>query len=114
VTHQHAKLRKIDQSVAEIFIFFLFFKMAVAAILDCRIHKILLADIGRWSQTYHITIFCRNRSFHCGDVALFSNFKHGRCRHLGFLKSQNFISYWGGKGRGTSACQILSKSVKRS
>jgi len=47
------------------------------------------------------------------SCCIFSNFKHGRCRHLGFLKSQNFISYWSGEGRGTSARQILSTSVKR-
>ena len=94
-------------------IFFRFFKMAAVVILECRIYQILLAYISRWDKTYHITKFSRNSSFHCGDVAFFSNFKHGRCRHLGFLKSQNFISYWGGGGNwGASACQLLSKSVK--
>jgi len=43
----------------------------------------------------------------------FSNFQNGWGRHLGFLKYQNFISYWRGEGRDTSACQTLSKSVNR-
>jgi len=35
---------KISQTVAKILRFFRFFKMAAAAILNCRIRKILLAD----------------------------------------------------------------------
>ena len=43
---------KIGQSVAKILRFFFdFFKMAAAAILDCQIHKILLADSSRRAQT---------------------------------------------------------------
>jgi len=43
----------------------------------------------------------------------FSNYPRGRRRHLGFLKSRNFIHYWGPELRGASACQILSKSVNQ-
>jgi len=43
----------------------------------------------------------------------FSNFQDGRRRHLGFLKSRNFIGYWDPEGGYASACQILSKSVNR-
>jgi len=65
---------KIGQSVAKIKIF-LFFKMAAAAILDCRIHKILLADSGRRAQMHHFTKFCQNRSIRCRDIAIFRIFK---------------------------------------
>ena len=54
---------------------FRIFKMATAAILDCRIHKILLADHVRRAQTYHFTKFDQNRSFHCGDIAILQIFK---------------------------------------
>ena len=43
---------KIGQSVAKILRFFSFFMMAAAAILDCRIHKILLTDRVRTAQTH--------------------------------------------------------------
>jgi len=55
--------------------FFRFFKMAAAAILDCRIHKILLADSVRRAQTHRSTKFRQNRSFHCGDIAILQIFK---------------------------------------
>jgi len=42
----------------------------------------------------------------------FLTFQDGRC-HLGFLKSRNFIGYWGSQGGGASVCQISSKSVNR-
>jgi len=43
----------------------------------------------------------------------FSNFQNGCCHHLLFLKSRNFIGYWGREGRDASACQISSKSVAK-
>ena len=49
--------------------------MAAAAILDCRIQKISLADSGQLAQTHHFAKFCENWSFHCGDVAIFRIFK---------------------------------------
>ena len=52
-----------------------FFTMAAAAILDCRIRKMLLAD-GVWrAQGHHCTKFCQNWSFRCGDIAIFRIFK---------------------------------------
>ena len=51
------------------------FKMAAAAILDCRIHKISLAGSGQMAQTHHFTKFRENWLFHCGDVAIFRIFK---------------------------------------
>jgi len=49
--------------------------MAAAAILDCRIHKISLADGGQMVQTHHFAKFRENWSFHYGDVAIFRIFK---------------------------------------
>ena len=65
---------KIGQSVEKILRFFRFLKMA-AAILDCRIHKILLADRVQRRQTHHCTKFHQNQSFHCGDIAISQIFK---------------------------------------
>ena len=45
-------------SIAEIL---RFFKMAVAAILDCQIYEILLADVVRKAQTHHCSKFRQNR-----------------------------------------------------
>jgi len=78
-------------------------------VLDCRIHTILLADRVRRAQMHHCTKFYQNRSFHCGNIAIFSNFQNGGHRHLGFLKSWNFIGYCGSEGPDTSPCQISSK-----
>jgi len=75
---------KIGQSVAKILRFFRFFKMADAAILDCQIQKILLADSSRGAQTHHFTKFRQNRSFHCGDVAIFRSFKKAAVAILDF------------------------------
>ena len=65
---------KIAQSVAKILRFFRFFKMAAAAILNCRIHKILLADSVWRAQTHHSTKFHQNRSFNCGHILQFFEF----------------------------------------
>ena len=76
---------KIGQSVANILRFFrFFFKMAAAAILECRIHKILLADHVRKAQTHHCTKLHKNRSFHCGDIAILQIFKMAATAILDF------------------------------
>jgi len=86
--------------------------MAVAAILDCRIRKILLAD-GVWrAQTHHCTKFRQNWWFTCGDREI-SNFQNSHRRHLGCLKLRNFIGYLSGEGRDASARQISIKVVNR-
>jgi len=80
---------KIGQSVAKIF---RFFKMAAAVILNWWICKILLADgVQGRGHTHDCTKFHQNRFF---VFFGFSNFQNGRLRHLGFLKSWNFIGYW--------------------
>jgi len=63
---------------------FPFFKMADAAILDCRIHKILLADGVCRAQTHHCTKFCQYRSFSCGDIAILWIFKMAAAAILDF------------------------------
>jgi len=83
------------------------FKMAAAAILDCRIHKILLA-VGVWLSVSYASLYqISSKSVvplqrYCD----FSNFQIGQRRHLGFLKSWNFIRYCGREGLGASACKF--------
>jgi len=72
--------------------FFRFFKMAAAAILDCRIHKILLADSTRRDQTHHSTKFHQNRSFHCGNIAILQIFKMAAAAILDFLNREILLA----------------------
>ena len=44
-------------------------------------------------RTHQHAKFRQNRSIGCGDIKIFSFFQDGGCRHLGFLKSLNFIGY---------------------
>jgi len=83
---------KIGQSVANILRFFRFFKMAAAAILDCRNHKILLADHVRRAQTHHCTKFHQNRSFYCGDIAILQIFKMAATTILDFLNREILLA----------------------
>jgi len=57
--------------------------MAVAAILECLISKISLANTGRMAQKHHYTKFRQNWSFHC-DVAIFRIFKMATAAILDF------------------------------
>jgi len=76
---------KIDQSVAKIL---WFFKMAASAILDCRIHKILLA-VGVWrTRMHHFTKFRQNRSFRCRDILICQIFKMATAAILDFLNRE--------------------------
>jgi len=75
---------KIGQSVAKILNFFWFFKMAAAAILDCRIHKILLPDSVQRAETHHCIKFRQKRSFHCGDIGILQIFKMAAAAILDF------------------------------
>jgi len=69
-SHQHVKYRQI-LSIADKDIKIFLFKMAAAAILEFQICEILLAD-GVWgAQTHHCAKCHQNRSFHCGDIAIF-------------------------------------------
>jgi len=75
---------KIGQSVVKLLRFFRFFKSSAVAILDCQIHKILLADSSQRRQTHHFTKCYQNRSFHCGNVAIFRIFKMAAAAILDF------------------------------
>jgi len=44
-------------------------------------------------------------------VLTFFDFSRWRPSPLGFLKSRNFIGYWGPEDGFASTCQFLSKSV---
>jgi len=66
--------------------------MAAAAILDCRIHKILLAGSVRRPQTHHCTKFHQNRSFHCGDIAILHIFKIAAAAILDFGNSEILLA----------------------
>jgi len=67
--------------------------MAAAAILDIQICEMLLTD-GVWrAKTHNCAKFRHNRSFRCGDIAIFRIFKMATTAILEFLKSRNFIGY---------------------
>jgi len=73
--HQHDKFCKNRSNRCKDIKIFRFFKMAGAAILNCRIWKILLAD-GVWrADTHNCTKFHQNRSFHYRDITIFRIFK---------------------------------------
>ena len=62
--------------------------MAAASILDFQIGEIVLAD-GVWrAQTHNRTKFRRNRSFGCGDIAIFWIFKMAAAAILDFLNRE--------------------------
>jgi len=82
---------KFGQTVGKILRFFRFFKMAAAAILDCRIHKILLADRVRGAQPHHCNKFRQNRSFHCGDIAILQIFKMAATAILDFWNREMLL-----------------------
>jgi len=74
-THQHAKCHQNQSIGCEDIKIFQFFNMAAAAILDCRIRKILLTNSVRRTNSHHCTKFSQNRSFRCADIAIFRIFK---------------------------------------
>jgi len=87
---------KICQSVAKIFRFFQYLKCEIS-----------LADSVRRPRLTIVLNFVKI-GHSIAKILQFFNFKDGRCCHLGFLKSRNFIGYWGPEGRDASGCQILS------
>jgi len=58
--------------------------MAAAAILDCRIHNILLTDSVWTTQTHHCNKFHQNQSFFCGDIAILQILKMAAAAILDF------------------------------
>ena len=86
-THQHAKFCHNPSIGCKNINIFRFFKMAAAAILDCRIHKILLADSVWTAETHHCTKFHQNWWFLCGDIAILRIFKMADVAILDFRNS---------------------------
>jgi len=66
--------------------------MAAAAILDCRIHKILLTNSVWTAQTHHCTKFHQNRLFLCGDIAILRIFKMAAAAILDFRNREFFFA----------------------
>ena len=108
-THQDAKFLQNRSIGCEDIKTFWFFKMAAAAILDCRIHKILLADSGWMLQTHHCTKLRQNRSLHCGDIAIFRIFKMAAAAVFDFWNREILLVIRVQRGD-ASASHILSKS----
>ena len=72
--------------------FFRFFNRGAATILDCRIHKILLA-VGVWRAHMHdCTKFRQNRSFRCRDIAIFRIFQLATTAILDFLNHEILLA----------------------
>jgi len=62
--------------------------MAAAAILDCRIRKILLAIVAIVVEIFTAhqrAKFCQNWSIDCDDIEIFRFFKMAAVRYLGLM-----------------------------
>jgi len=60
------------------------------------------------------TKFRKDRSNHCGDIAIFVIFQDGDHLHLRFSKIRNFNGWSAARVQHASSRQISSKSVERS
>jgi len=103
---------KIGQSVAKILRFFLFsrWRPPPSSIFEIVNFYLLSVSGGLDALLYQISSKSVIPLWRYCD---FSNFQDGRHRHLGFLKSRNFIGYWVPDGGVASVCQISSKSVNQ-
>jgi len=88
--------------------------MAPAAILNCQIHKISLANGGRMAQTHHLTKFHQNWSFHCRDVAIFRIFKMTTAAILDFWNRKILLAIWVARVETHQHANFFSKSVNQS
>jgi len=75
---------KIGQSVVKVIRFFVFFKMAAATILNCRIHEILIADAVWRSRPITVPNLVINCRFRYRDIAFFRIFKMAAAAILDF------------------------------
>ena len=73
---------EIGQTAAEIWQFFDYFKMAVAAILNLQNLKFLTVGCVTSVELRHCAKLCRNQLNRSQDIAIFQD---GGRRHLGFL-----------------------------
>jgi len=102
---------KIGQSVAKILRFFDFSRWRPPPSWIVEFTKFYWLTVAGGTRRITLPNFIKiGRSI--TKMLQFLNFQVGRRRHLGFLKSRNFIGYRSGEGRDVSACQTLSKSVK--
>jgi len=62
---------------------------------------------------HQLSKFRKDRSSHCGDIAIFVIFKDSGRRHLGFSKIRNFNGTSAVWVQYASLYQISSKSIKR-
>jgi len=104
---------QIGQSVAEILRFFHLSRWRRPPSRIVEFTKFNWLTVAIWPRRITSPNFVKiGRSI--AEMLQFSYFQDDHCRHLGFLKSRNFIGYSGGEGSDASACQIFSKSVNRS
>jgi len=103
---------KIGKSVAKILRFFDFLRWRPPSSWIVEFAKFYRLTVFRGTIRITLPNFIKI-GFSLRIYCNFWNFQNGRRRHLGFFKSWNFIGYWGGENRDTSACQILLKSVNR-
>jgi len=81
------KVVKINRSMRRYLVFFLIFKITVAAILDFWNRKILLTDRVQRVKVHQWVKISSNRSIGCEDIKIFWFFKCWR-RHLGQIASR--------------------------
>jgi len=101
-THEHVKFWQNRSIGCKDINIFQFLKMAGGAILDFQICEISLAD-SIWKIKTHHRAKCRKNWSSVVETLQF----------LEYSKWTNFIAYWSGEGRDTSAWKTLSKSVNR-
>ena len=73
----------------------------------------LMVEAVKGHILHQHTIFHKDRSNRCGDIAIFVIFQDDGRRHVGFSKIRNFNHRSAVRGQYALLYQILSKSVKR-
>ena len=79
---QHANFIKIGQTVAEIWRFNGFQNSGCPPSWICKIQIFLTIGAVKRPILHQYTKFRKDRSNHCGDIAIFVIFQHGGRRHL--------------------------------
>jgi len=102
---------KIGQSFAKILRFFDFSRWRPLPYCIFEIVNFYLLSVSTVPRRITVPNFVKIACSIAEILHFFSNFQDGRRRHLGFLKSRNFIGYCGPEFGDASARQISSKSV---
>jgi len=101
---------KIACSIVDILRFFDFSRWRLPPSCIFKIVNFCLLLVSAGARRINVPNFVKiGRSI--AERLRFFDFQDGRRRHLGFLKSRNFIGFWGPECGDASTCQILSKSV---